>query len=162
MVVRDSHLSIILFFVKFFVCVILYFLYMYLFNYILILFNNTTELKQYTLSFAFEVKSFEESLSVMSNVELYNTDWTLSLPIHVNGLLLIHKINEIARETQCFTLPCNSTQSRFDFTNIIIEEEICWGSNHGLSDRKQCFLTTRPNRHCPYRNRIEYKNIFIV
>ena len=50
---------------------------------------------------------------------------TLSLPIHVNGLLLILEINEIARETQCFTLPCHSTQGRFDFTNIIIEKEIC-------------------------------------
>jgi len=40
-------------------------------------------------------------------------------------LLLIHEINEIARATQCFTLPCHSTQGRFDFTNIIIEKEIC-------------------------------------
>ena len=65
----------------------------------------------------------------MSNVQIYKTDWTLSLPIHVNGLLfkLVHEINEIqiARETKCFTLPCHSTQGRLDFTNIIIEKEIC-------------------------------------
>jgi len=32
------------------------------------------------------------------------------------------EINEIARETQCFTLYCHSTQCLFDFTNIIIEK----------------------------------------
>jgi len=105
----------------------------------------------YTISFAFEVKSFEEALSVMSYVQIYKTDWTLSLPIQVNGLLLIHEIKEMARETQCFTLPCHSTQGRHDFTNIIIEKEICWGSTQRISDRKQCSLTRvtpRPSHHC--------------
>jgi len=49
---------------------------------------------------------------------------TLSLPIHVNCLFLIYEINEIARETQCFTLPCHSTKCRLDFTNIIIEKDL--------------------------------------
>jgi len=95
------------------------------------------------------VKSVEEALSVMFNAQIYNTDWTLSLPLHVNGSLLIHEINEIAQETKCFTWPCHSTKCRFDFTNIIIEKEICWGSNSRLLDRKQCSLTLRPSRHCP-------------
>jgi len=88
-------------------------------------------------------------LPVMSNVQIYKTDWTLSLLIHVNGLLLIPEINEIAPKTQCLTLLCHLTQGWFDFTNIIIEKEIRWGSNPRLSDRKQCPLTPWPSRHCP-------------
>jgi len=95
------------------------------------------------------VKSFEEALSVMYNVQVYKTNWTLSLPIHVNGLLLIHEVNERAQKTQCFTLPCHSTQGRFDFTNIIFEiKHLCRGSNPRFSDRRQCWLTPRPGRHC--------------
>jgi len=44
---------------------------------------------------------------------------TFSLPIHVNCLLLINEINEIARETQCFTLPLDLI-----LPNKIIEKEI--------------------------------------
>jgi len=142
MVVRVSHFSIIFFLFKYYL-----FIFCVFFVYFLSFLKCSDTL--YTISFAFDVKSFEEALSVVSNVQTYKTDWTLSLPIHVNGVLLINEINEIAQKTQCFTLPCHSIQCRFDFTNIIIKKEICCGSNPRLSDSKQCSLTPRPSRYCP-------------
>jgi len=99
------------------------------------------------------------------NQSLFESDAAESL---VNGLLLIYEINEIARETQCFTFPCHSIQGRFDFTNIIFEKEICRGWNPRLSDLKQCSLTPRPSRHCPTTVQYnvivlnKYYNIFLL
>ena len=75
---------------------------------------------------------------------------------------MISLINEIAQETQCFTLPSHSTHGRFDFTNIIIEKEIFEARTRGFRIASNARSPLDQAVTLQHRNRIEYYNIFIV
>jgi len=69
-------------------------------------------------------------------------------------------INEIARETQCFSLPCHSTQGRFDFTNIIIENKSVEARTRDIRLASNARSPLDQAVSVQHRNRIEYYNNF--